>query len=88
MDGAAVAIKKVRNGSKEISIHSFLTTPERLQNPRNHCVPLLERLKDCIEPDTELIVMPHLLHFRRLEFYSVGEATDFMQQTLEARRFF
>lgn len=52
-------------------------------DPRNHCVPILDSFIDEMEPDTEFIVMPMLRKFDSPCFGTVIEVFDFVRQLLE-----
>lgn len=82
-DGAVVAIK---NGKlREDTVCNHLCIPEKTSDPRNHCVPLFERILDEREPQSHFLVMPLLRRFDDPPFYAVGEVVDFVRQTLEVR---
>ncbi|KAI5118852.1 hypothetical protein M0805_008128 [Coniferiporia weirii] len=82
-DGALVAIKEVSPDSMEAEIALMLSTPEALKDPMNHCVPILDHMRDESDENQEYIVMPLLRRFSEPEFYAVGEVLDFVRQTLE-----
>lgn len=84
-DGVIVAIKRINLifHRREFEIACFLTSPEKLQDPRNHVAPILDHYVDETDPNIQFIVMPLLRPFDDPPFYSVAEAIDFMQQTLE-----
>ncbi|TDL14472.1 kinase-like protein [Rickenella mellea] len=82
-DGKAVTIKRVQSGSDEIDISSLVSTPERLHDPRNHCVPLLDHFQDPNEPDIYYLVMPRLRAFDDPPFATLEEGLDFIRQMLE-----
>lgn len=80
-DGLCVSIKTTRNDSQEISIASFVSSPDLLKDPSNHCVHLLEIFPDPLHADSSLLVMPYLRPFNDSEFGAIGEAVDFVKQT-------
>lgn len=84
-DKKTVAIKRIRRNKKppEADIALYLTTPEMLQDPTNHCVPIWDRFSDDAEPQYEFIVMPLLRRFDDPPFVVVSEVVEFMKQTLE-----
>lgn len=61
----------------------MLSTPERLQDSRNHCVPILDFIEGDEEEYISFLVMPLLRKFNDPPFHFVGEIVDFVQQTLE-----
>ncbi|KAI5115822.1 hypothetical protein M0805_005571 [Coniferiporia weirii] len=81
--GSLVAIKKVSPYSKEAEIALMLSTPEALKDPMNHCVPILDHMRDESDENQEYIVMPLLRRFNQPEFYAISEVLDFIRQTLE-----
>ncbi|THH03971.1 hypothetical protein EW145_g5861, partial [Phellinidium pouzarii] len=80
-DGAVVAIKNGKQ--REDTISRRLCVPEKTSDPRNHCVPIFERIHDEREPKSYFLVMPLLRRFNDPPFYAVGEVVDFVRQTLE-----
>ncbi|KAA1476520.1 hypothetical protein DENSPDRAFT_843513 [Dentipellis sp. KUC8613] len=84
---ARVSIKYIRKNAKELEIAKSLTSPSLLEDPRNHCVPILDSFPDPFEPDAVLMVMPYLCPFDDPPLQTVGEMLDFMKQTLEGLSF-
>ncbi|OCB91920.1 hypothetical protein A7U60_g788 [Sanghuangporus baumii] len=82
-DGMKVVIKAVRRDSTETSIGIFLSSPDLAKDPRNHCVPILDVIRDESAPNLEFLVMPLLRPFNKPPFFSVDEMLDFMKQVLE-----
>ncbi|KAK7691445.1 hypothetical protein QCA50_004844 [Cerrena zonata] len=82
-DESRVMIKLVSKTNNEVPIASLLSTPELLQDPTNHCVPIFDVLDDPLEPTKALLVMPYLRPFDDPEFRTIGEVVDFVSQTLE-----
>lgn len=63
----------------------MLSTPERLEDPMNHCVPIYDYFLDTRDSDGgSFIVMPLLRAFNEPPFVYVDEVVDFVHQTLEA----
>ncbi len=77
-------IKRVASASDEVKILQFLTTPEAMQDPMNHCVPLLDVFQDPSEPEYKFMVLPLLRKFDDPDFATIGEVLNFLQQILEA----
>ncbi|TDL23964.1 kinase-like protein [Rickenella mellea] len=86
-DGKAVVIKRITNGAEEIRVSTFFSTPERLKDRRNHCVPILDHFQDRTQHDLSFIVMPLLRKFDDPPFQSAGEVIEFMRQLLEGLEF-
>lgn len=60
----------------------MLSSPERLREPSNHCVPILDHF--CLESEEiDFLVMPLLVPFDGPPFLYVTEVVDFVRQTLE-----
>lgn len=59
---------------------------EQASGPQNYYVPILEYFSDpeAVRPET-FIVQPFLDEFLGMEFNTVGEVLDFVEQTLEVR---
>lgn len=86
-DGTIVVIKHTRRSTPEIDIACFLSSDQYRHDPRNHCVPILDTFHDPLEPDKAFMVMPLLRPFNDPEFGAIGEAFDFVAQTLEGLSF-
>ncbi|TDL26470.1 hypothetical protein BD410DRAFT_715779 [Rickenella mellea] len=82
-DGAAVMLKKTEANTEESRIAQLFSTPERLKDSRNHCVPILDHFPDQTDPKIEIIAMPLLRRCDDPPFYFVDEVLDFVLQTLE-----
>lgn len=78
-------LKKVVQNMPEVTVAQFLTTPESLRDPRNHCVPILDQFCDDSDTATVFIAMPLLREFWEPSFVFVSEVMEFVQQTLEVR---
>ncbi|KAH9949303.1 kinase-like domain-containing protein [Amylocystis lapponica] len=86
-DGFRVAIKQVPKDTGEVPMAISLSTPELLQNPTNHCVPIIDVFDDPYDTEFSLMIMPFLRPCNDPEFGFIGEAIDFMRQTLEGMWF-
>ena len=86
-DGKGVYLKRmpvtVLGETQEKAIMELFSSNGRLDDPHNHCVPLLETLVDNCEDRHCFIVMPLLHNFDSPDFKSVDEVLDFVHQTLE-----
>jgi hypothetical protein len=83
-DGTHVMLKRVfpEEGPHELRITWLFSSPGVVQDPHNHCVPLL----DIIEiPSTgqKLMVMPYLRPFNNPRFQTFGEFVAFFMQICE-----
>ncbi|OBZ69510.1 hypothetical protein A0H81_10164 [Grifola frondosa] len=86
-DNVRVIIKRVPRDGDEICISLFLSSPDLILLPNNHCVPLLDVLPDPFDISASLIIMPYLRPFNDPEFGAIGEVVDFIKQTLEGLQF-
>ncbi|KIP08699.1 hypothetical protein PHLGIDRAFT_18868 [Phlebiopsis gigantea 11061_1 CR5-6] len=82
-DGHRVSIKVVPKNTQEIEIGRLLTGHTLEQDPRNHCVPILDVFPDPVDTTKALIVSPYLTPFNDPEYTTLGEVLDLIQQTLE-----
>ena len=78
-------IKRVRTDSEELRIALFLSADELLQDPRNHCVPIIDHFEDELESGMTFMVMPFLLPINKPAFETVDNVIDFVDQILEVR---
>jgi hypothetical protein len=79
-DGLPVAIKATLGWTTEASIAFLFTDGGAVEEPRNHCVPVLDTF---IEEDIVYIVMPLLRPFNDPPFLAVAEVIDFIDQLVE-----
>ncbi|KAL5530916.1 hypothetical protein ACEPAG_3792 [Sanghuangporus baumii] len=82
-DGLKVMLKVVDRDSKEAQIGTYLSSQDHAKDPTNHCVPILDIIRDESEPCVEFIVMPVLRPFDHPPFFNVEEVRDFLKQTLQ-----
>ncbi|KAL5492948.1 hypothetical protein ACEPAI_4396 [Sanghuangporus weigelae] len=82
-DGLKVMLKVVDRDSKEAQIGTYLSSQDHAKDPTNHCVPILDIIRDESEPCVEFIVMPVLRPFDHPPFFNVEEVLDFMKQALQ-----
>ncbi|RDX52985.1 hypothetical protein OH76DRAFT_1344188 [Lentinus brumalis] len=82
-DGMLELIKKVRTDSRELQIATFLSSATLRRDPRDHCVPILEVLRDPEDPAISLLVMPFLRYVDDPAFDCVGIILDCVEQLLE-----
>lgn len=82
-DGALVYIKRTRTDSQELQILAYLSSDELRQDPRNHCIPLLDVLQDPSAPETSFMVMPFLRYIDSPPMERVEDVLDCFDQVLE-----
>ncbi|EIW62121.1 uncharacterized protein TRAVEDRAFT_44951 [Trametes versicolor FP-101664 SS1] len=82
-DGTLVYIKRTRTDSQELQIVAYLNSDELRQDPRNHCIPLLDVLQDPSAPDTSFMVMPFLRYIDSPPMERVEDVLDCFDQVLE-----
>ncbi|KAH9936828.1 kinase-like protein [Epithele typhae] len=82
-DGKLVVIKTTRL-QWELDIARYVTS---LQDPQNHCVPVIDVFRDSLVPGTVLMVMPYLRPFNNPPMEKLGELFAFIDQTLEGLSF-
>lgn len=83
-DGTKVVLKLVRT-DRDVPILEYLNSPDLLADPRNHTVPLLEKILVPDQEDIVWIVMPLLLLAQDLNhpFHYVTEVVEYTKQFLE-----
>lgn len=82
-DGKLVYIKQIKSDSEELKLLQYLTSPEMLEDPHNHCVPLLDVIHDPSDPQTCFVVMPFLRYIDHPAFELVEDMLECGQQILE-----
>ncbi|KAG5351722.1 hypothetical protein E4T56_gene3547 [Termitomyces sp. T112] len=89
-DGMLVALKKINlrsNYTEEIEIGKLFSSLELRQDPRNHCVPILDVLYPPGETGLAFIVMPLLYTTQLAPFETLGEVIEYIRQILEGIHF-
>lgn len=86
-DGRTVYLKHTSKDSPEVEIGQYFSSDELRNDPRNHCLPVLEVLKNDDDPEHVILVIPWLRRIDSPEPASVRECVDFVQQTLEGLNF-
>lgn len=76
-------LKSVSRLDDEIPIARLLSRDSVLEDPTNHCVPIIEPIEDPHDRNKAILVMKHLRPFDDPELRTIGEAVDFISQTLE-----
>lgn len=87
-DGTLVYIKRLRSDSEELQILSFLNSDTLRQDPRNHCIHLLDVLQDSSDPDTSFMVMPFMKYIDSPPMERVEDVLDCFDQILEVSAIF
>ena len=84
-DGTAVGLKRVSKSHHpfEQEIGEYFSSDPIVNDPKNHCVPLLEILAVPDDPDVIVIVMPLLRTYDHPRFDTYGEAIDCIRQLFE-----
>jgi hypothetical protein len=90
-DNTPVMLKKVfRPGAseddEEEDIALYLSSPELLNDPRNHAVPIYDVLQIHNDNKYDLLVMPLLRPFDSPRFDTIGECMDFFRQIFQASK--
>ena len=78
-----MCIKRVGRGDEESRIAQMLSTEELREDPRNHCVPIIEVIDDPQDDSISYMVMPLLRNADSPPFQCVKEIVDFVDQVLE-----
>ncbi|KAJ7761187.1 hypothetical protein DFH07DRAFT_883708 [Mycena maculata] len=88
-DDMQVMLKRISRKihPSEVEIGRMFSSPPLSDDPRNHCVPILEVLQDPQYCDEDIIVMPLFMPFTRPGFDTVGEAVDCFRQLFEGLHF-
>jgi len=88
-DGAYVMLKQLKHEFHpfEVEIGQFLSSPELLASPDNHCVPFSANITIHDVEGWSLLVMPLLREFNDPRFETFSEAVDFFKQALIGLRF-
>ncbi len=80
-------IKKVVRDSQEVRIATYFSSAALRDDPRNHCVPVLDVLDDLEDPSLSFMIMPFLRRIHDVEFDTVGSIFDCVGQLLEVSSF-
>ncbi|KAJ7032028.1 kinase-like domain-containing protein [Mycena alexandri] len=88
-DGQQVMLKWVSKKTNpfEVELARFFSMPALARNPKNHCIPILDVLRDPQDSDKQIIVMPRLIRFDEPIFDTVGEVIDCFRQIFEGIQF-
>ncbi|KAJ7252088.1 hypothetical protein B0H12DRAFT_1202638 [Mycena haematopus] len=88
-DNRDVCLKKINIDTHpfEHEIGIFFSSGPRANDPRNHCVPILETLQVPDDEKLTIIVLPLLREYSEPKFDTFGEAIDFFSQIFEGLKF-
>lgn len=86
-DGKLVYLKKIKTDSQELELLRYLSSPEMLQHPHNHCVPLLDVIYDPSDSETCFVVMPYLRYLNHPPFELVEDMMECGETILEVSSF-
>ncbi len=80
-----VLLKRVAADSKEVKIASYFSSQEIREDPRNHCIPVLDVIPDKDDSSKSYLVMPFLRYADRPPFESIQSMLDCGEQLIEVR---
>lgn len=86
-DGRLVCLKRVPKDGPEIEITKQFSLQSLRDDPRNHCIPVLDTFDDDTETDVSYIVMPFLRRMDNPPFDMVNDVLDFVDQVVEVCKF-
>lgn len=81
-DKSLVYIKRVPTDSDELKIALMLSSESLRENPRNHCVLILDHFEDEDDRTISYMVMPFLRLLDEPPFELVDQVIDFVDQIL------
>jgi len=82
-DGALVYVKRVQAAGTELQIASMFSSEDLRNNPKNHCVPILDTFQDEGDGSSSYMVMPFLRAIDEPAFELVDDVIIFADQILE-----
>lgn len=82
-DEKLVYLKRVRTGDEESRIACMLSAPPLRDDPRNHCVPILDIFQDDEDESISYMVMPFLRLINSPPFDTPQDVIEFVDQILE-----
>lgn len=71
----------------EAEIELYLKSDKLASDPKNHCVPFFEVLSVPNDGDEQIIVMPLLLNFVKLQFDTFGKVIECLRRLFEVLLF-
>lgn len=84
-DGCLVLLKRFKlpaDGRKELEVNTLLSSEPLKSNPRNPALPMLDVV---YAPDQCFMVFPFGQRLYDMEFHTIGEGLDLVEQTLKVR---
>lgn len=84
-DPIPVVIKAIPSWTKESNVACLFSFEEKADDPRNHCVPVMDVFASPTEAQLLFLVMPLLRAFNDPPFAAVEEVVDFVDQILQVR---
>lgn len=85
-DGQLVCVKGINTtlgNTQEVQVALMFSRDSLRDDPRNHCVPILDVFQDAQNPAISYIVMPYLRPIEDPPFETVSDVLDFVSQMLE-----
>ncbi|KZW01198.1 hypothetical protein EXIGLDRAFT_666480 [Exidia glandulosa HHB12029] len=87
-DTLPVILKLVVSSEDHSEQHAaYFGRPPLSDNPRNHCIPVLDVLRPPEIPDYAILVMRRFIPWNIWPFRRIGEAVDFFQQIFDGLAF-
>ena len=83
-DNKLVYIKRVPTNGDELKIALMLNAEPLRQDPKNHCVPVLDHFQNPDDSETSYMVMPYLRQLEDPNMRLVDDIVSFVDQILEA----
>jgi len=87
-DPIPVIIKAIPSWSNESNVACMFSFEEKVDDPRNHCVHVMDVFASPTEPQILFLVMPLLRPFNDPPFAAVEEVVDFVDQILQVHTLF
>ncbi|GJE92554.1 kinase-like domain-containing protein [Phanerochaete sordida] len=86
-DGRLVCIKRVTTDGQELLIANYFSTGPLREDPKNHCVPVIDSFRDEETPEDSYIVMPFMRNMDDPPFELVTDVLEFADEVLEGIAF-
>ena len=87
-DGQLVLLKQIATNSLESKIATHFSSHGVRDDPRNHCIPVMDVFPDEDDPSKSYLVMPFLRYIDDPPFESIGSMLECGEQLLEVRLMF
>lgn len=86
-DSKPVMLKKIHSTASKFDdeqlVSEFVSTPEQLRDPDNHCVPCIDVLRIPGDDEDVIIIMPLLRQWMSPRFDTIGEVVDMVYQAFK-----